>query len=155
MSPAGVGALRERLRSVARPRALIMAAVALVLAAAAGGALMLVRASNPVVEIGIGGALVYDTFPEIVADLRPDRGTRRYVKLAIVLELPDDLQPRLEAKRTEIIDALNAYLREQRAEDLSGEAGAARVRQALKRIVNDALAPGEVKAVLFRAFIVS
>ncbi|MBL8659015.1 MAG: flagellar basal body-associated FliL family protein [Rhodospirillales bacterium] len=155
MSAAGVGALRERLRAVPQRRALIGVAVALVLAAAGAVALMAIRASAPVVEIGIGGALVYDTFPEIVADLRSDGGARRYVKLAIVVELPDDLQPRLEASRTEIIDALNAYLREQRAEDLAGEAGAARVRRALKEIVNDALAPGEVKAVLFRVFIVS
>ncbi len=54
-----------------------------------------------------------------------------------------------------LIDALNAHLREQRAEDLMGEAGAASVRQALKKIVDDALAPSQVKAVLFRKSIVS
>ncbi len=155
MSGARVGALRESLRALPRRRVLIVFAIALVLAAAGGAAWLSIRDTAPVVEIGFGGALVYEAFPDIVADLKADGGARRYVKLGIVVELPEDLQPRLQANRTAIIDALNAYLREQRAEDLTGEAGAARVRQALKKIVNDAVAPGQVKAILFRELIVS
>ncbi len=155
MSGAGVGALRQRLRALPRWRALIGISIALVLAGAGGGAWVLTRDAAPVLEIGFGGALVYDAFPDIVADLKADGGARRYVKLGIVVELPEDLQPRLEANRTVIVDALHAYFREQRAEDLAGEAGAVRVRQALKKIVEDALAPGQVKAILFRELIVS
>lgn len=94
------------------------------------------------------------TFPTI-ADLKADTGPQRHVKLGIVVELPAELRSRLEAREPTVIDALNTYLREQRAEALNGAAGATRVRQALSAVVDQALAPGRAKAVLFREFIVN
>jgi|APTNR8051073442_1049403.scaffolds.fasta_scaffold01120_1 flagellar basal body-associated protein FliL len=108
-----------------------------------------------VVEIEIGGELVYHGFPDIIADLKDEGRRPRYVKLGIIVELPAELRPRLEASRTAIVDALHAYLRERRAEELVGEAGADRVREALTGIVNQALAPDEARAVLFRQFILN
>lgn len=108
-----------------------------------------------VVEIEIGGELVYHDFPDIIADLKDEGRRPRYVKLGIIVELPAELRPRLEESRTAIVDALHAYLRERRAEELVGEAGADRVRAALTGIVNHALAPDQARAVLFRQFILN
>lgn len=135
------------------PLAGAMAAAALTLAGAVATAALL---PNPrVVEIEIGGALVYHDFPDIVADLKGDGRRPRYVKLGVIVELPVELRPRLEEKRTAIVDALHAYLRERRAEDLVGREGADRVRAALAGMINEALAPDEAKAVLFRQFILN
>jgi flagellar FliL protein len=139
-----------------RSRTVVLAVLALALiVAAALVAFVLTREATPIVEIEFGGPLVYYDFPDVIADLKGDDGRARYVKLGIVVEVPDDLRPRLDASRAAIIDALHAFLREQRAADLVGEAGAERVRAALTSIINEALAPGEVKAVLFRQFILS
>ena len=152
--PRARGGAASRLRAVwCRHRRIIVGLALVLLATAGGGAWLLTGKPDPIVEIGIGGPLVYYDFPDVVADLKPEGRTRRFVKLGIVVEMPDDLRPRLEADRATILDALNAYLREQRPDDLTGEAGATRIRQAVTAIVNDALAPGEIKAVLFRAFI--
>lgn len=136
---------------------MVIGAAGLILVAVAAVALIFRSGDSvPVVQLELaGGKLVYYAFPEIVADLKPEGRVRRHAKLAIVVELPEALRPQLEASRPAVLDALNAYLREQRAEDLVGADGATRVREALGRIINDALAPGSVKTVLFREFILS
>lgn len=144
------------MRTLSRREAFVAGGAALLFGAAATAGIVLATRDDPaVVEIAVGGELVFYDFPELIADLKADGRVRRHVKLAIVVELPDDLRPRLEVSLTTIVDALNAYLREQRPEDLTGAAGATRVRQALSAIINGSLAPGEVKAVLFREFILS
>lgn len=111
---------------------------------------------NPrVVEIEIGGELVYHDFPDIIADLKDEGRRPRYVKLGIIVELPAELRPRLEERKTTVVDALHAYLRERRADELVGEAGADRVRIALVGMINEALSPDQAKAVLFRQFILN
>lgn len=132
----------------------------LVAGAAAGSVAALAAAAalrpNPaMVEIEIGGELVYHDFPDIIADLKGEGRRPRYVKLGIIVELPAQLRPRLEEKRTAIVDALHAYLRERNAGELVGEKGADQVRGALFAIINEALAPDQAKAVLFRQFILS
>ena len=137
------------------PRLYLIAAAA---AAAAVAGLVAAAALSPepgVIEIEIGGELVYHDFPDIIADLKDEGRRPRYVKLGIIVELPAELRPRLEENKTAIIDALHAYLRERRAEELVGEAGADRVREALTAIVNQALAPDQARAVLFRQFILN
>jgi flagellar basal body-associated protein FliL len=138
---------RRRLPAIAAAAAGLM--LAGLLAAAA------LRPNPGMVEIEIGGELVYHDFPDIIADLKDEGRRPRYVKLGIIVELPAELRPRLEESKTAIIDALHAYLRERRAEELVGEAGAERVRAALSSMINDALAPDQAKAVLFRQFILN
>lgn len=146
--------VRRLLRLSRRPRPIVLALSAAVaaLVVAAVGALQ----PNPTsVEIEIGGELVYHDFPDIIADLKGGGRRPRYVKLGVIVELPAELRVRLEEKKTTIIDALHAYLRERNAADLVGEKGADEVRGALLAIINGALAPGEAKTVLFRQFILS
>ena len=137
-------------------RWLAPAAVVAAVLTAAGAVAAAVLLPNPrVVEIDIGGELVYHDFPDIVADLKGEGRRPRYVKLGFIVELPAELRPLLEENMTAIVDALHAYLRERRAEELVGREGADRVRKALGQMINDALAPGEARSVLFRQFILN
>lgn len=130
-------------------------ALAIVIAGVAMAALVMPVAAPRVVEIGVGGPLVYHDLPDMIADLKSEGRTPRYVKLGVVVELPEDLRARIKAKQSEIIDALHSYLREQTRADLTGEAGVLRVRAELISLMDAAIAPGHVKSVLFRQFILN
>ncbi len=120
---------RRRWLCLPRPYMIAGAAAAVVVAGLVATAALF---PDPgVVELEIGGELVYHDFPDIIADLKDEGRRPRYVKLGIIVELPAELRPRLEENKTAIIDALHAYLRERRAEELVGVAGADRVREAL------------------------
>lgn len=135
------------------PAVAMACATAVVVAAAVAAAALWPDPGT--VELEIGGELVYNDFPDIIADLKGQGRRPRYVKLGIIVELPVELRPRLEEQKTAIIDGLHAYLREQNAADLVGQAGANRVREALSTMINEALAPDQAKAVLFRQFILN
>lgn len=130
-------------------------ALAVVVVGAGIVAVIVQREAPRVVALDLGGPLVYHDFPDVIADLRSEGRILRYVKLGIVVELPEDLRPRLEASQTEVIDALHGYLRDQTRGDLIGEAGASRVRAELTTLIDARIAPGHVKSVLFRQFILN
>lgn len=140
-----------------RPRAWLWATAALGVCVVASGivALVMPREAPRVVELDLGGPIVYHDFPDVIADLKYAGRTPRHVKLGIVVELPEDLRPALEAGQTEIVDTLHSYLREQTREDLTGEAGASKVRAELTALIEAKIAPGHVKSVLFRQFILN
>lgn len=94
---------------------------------------------------------------EMIINLSADAGQdkAKFAKLRIALELKDQkaeedvkpLAPRIE-------DALQVYLREIRASDLSGSAGIYRLREELLKRVNVAVYPAKVDAVLFKDLII-
>ena len=142
-------------------RKLVIIAVLAVLAAGGGGA-FLVKGRGA--QAGGHGAPAEEKKPVVFLDLRemmlnlsPDLGAdkAKYAKLRIALELRDakaeaevkPLMPRVE-------DALQVYMRELRASDLSGSVGIYRLREELLRRVNVAVYPAKVEAVLFKDLIV-
>lgn len=144
-----------RLRGLPRKWLWALGLLATVGVAAAGATLVVSREAPRVIELDLGGPLVYHDFPDVIADLKSEGRTPRYVKLGIVVELPEGLREGLELSQTEIVDALHGYLRERTREDLMGEAGAARVRAQLTAMIDAAIAPGRIKSVLFRQFILN
>ncbi|MHB2207084.1 flagellar basal body-associated protein FliL [Methylobacterium sp. CM6257] len=101
--------------------------------------------------------VVFVDVREMLLNLSPDlpQDKAKYAKVRLSLELKDakaeeevkPLMPRVE-------DALQVYMRELRASDLTGSVGLFRLREELLRRVNIALYPAKVEAVLFKDVIV-
>ena len=76
-------------------------------------------------------------------------------RLTLTLEAPDQATvTALEPAIPRITDQFNGFLRELRTDDLSGSAGAYRLRLELMRRVNLVIAPRRVNAVLIEEMLV-
>lgn len=98
---------------------------------------------------------VYHDLDEILVNLNTGERQARYLRAKITLELPN--QAALEAiKRNmpRVIDQFQVYMRELSPEDLNGAAGMFRLKEELLRRVNAAVAPVEVRDVLFKELLV-
>ena len=75
--------------------------------------------------------------------------------MSISLELDSAADvPRIQAVMPRIVDNMQAYLRELRADDLRGSAGLFRLREELLARVNAAAQPAKVNDVLFQEVLV-
>ena len=143
-----IGSLRGRIN--VRLAALVVVALAVV---AAVPALLLTMEDRSEVSIQLGGPSVYHPLPEFMADLKPQGGRTRHVRLAIVLQVPQDRVGAIAAKEVEILAAIQAHLRDQEHKSLVGTAGANRLRGELRDIINRALGQTDVRVVLFTHFL--
>jgi len=100
-------------------------------------------------------ALIYYNLPEILVNLNAAGRRSSFLKMTISLELenPADI-PRIQAVMPRIVDNMQSYLRELRAEDLRGSAGLFRLREELLARVNAASQPAKVNDVLFQEVLV-
>jgi flagellar FliL protein len=100
-------------------------------------------------------AVVYYNLPEILVNLNAAGRRSSFLKMTISLELESaaDIQ-RVQAVMPRIVDNMQAYLRELRAEDLRGSAGLFRLREELLARVNAAAQPAKVNDVLFQEVLV-
>lgn len=98
---------------------------------------------------------VYYKLPEFLVNLNSGGKQTSFLKTTIVLELESslDIQP-LEGELPRLMDALNTYLRELRASDLSGSAGIQRLREELLLRSNKAVEPIKINDILFKEIIV-
>ena len=94
--------------------------------------------------------------PDVLVNLANGGGDRaQYLKVKIVLELPDPLLVgQLQPLMPRVMDAFQTYLRELRPTDLDGSAGLYRLKEELTRRVNIAVAPNKITAVLFKEIVV-
>lgn len=137
----------------------------LIIIAAAAGAVLLVGAGlyafvlAPRTASEAAAPVVPESFifnlPTLTVNLNTDGQAAEFMKLSVALEVADeqvmkDIQPRLPR----VIDTFQVYLRELRRSDLEGSAGIYRLREELRRRVNLAIYPSEVKAILFREILV-
>jgi len=100
-------------------------------------------------------ALIYYNLPEILVNLNAAGRRSSFLKMTISLELenPADI-PKIQAVMPRIVDNMQSYLRELRAEDLRGSAGLFRLREELLARVNAASQPAKVNDVLFQEVLV-
>jgi flagellar FliL protein len=106
-------------------------------------------------EEGAPKEAVYLELPDMLVNLRPTGKQPSYLKLSVSLELDDPLiLPEVEKVKPRIIDRFQVYLRELRAEDISGSAGVYRLKEELLARINAAIEPHEVKDVLFREMLI-
>jgi flagellar FliL protein len=99
---------------------------------------------------------VFVDLPDVLVNLA-NSGTQRaqYLKVKITLELPDQsLVDKIKPLMPRVMDAFQTYLRELRPTDLDGSAGLYRLKEALTRRVNAAVAPNHITAVLFKEIVV-
>ncbi len=100
-------------------------------------------------------AVVYYNLPEILVNLNAAGRRSSFLKMTISLELDSAADiPRVQAVMPRIVDNMQAYLRELRAEDLRGSAGLFRLREELLARVNASAAPAKVNDVLFQEVLV-
>jgi flagellar protein FliL len=93
--------------------------------------------------------------PEVLVNLSTGADRTQYLKVKIVLEIPDALlQPQIQSSMPRVMDAFQTYLRELRPTDLDGSAGLYRLKEELTRRVNAAISPNRVSAVLFKEIVV-
>ena len=131
----------------------------LVLVLAAGGAFLFLgkkKEEAPVAtEAPKAKQLVYYNMPEILVNLNAAGRRSSFLKMSISLELESAADiPRIQAVMPRIVDNMQAYLRELRAEDLRGSAGLFRLREELLARVNAAAQPAKVNDVLFQEVLV-
>lgn len=102
-----------------------------------------------------GDGVVFVTLPEMLVNITGPEGRPAYLKLKLTLEAPDDeTVAALGEHIPRVTDQFNGFLREMRTEDLSGSAGAYRLRLELLRRVNLVIAPLQVNAVLIEEMLV-
>lgn len=94
--------------------------------------------------------------PDVVVNLSGPAGERaQYLKLKIVLELPDQtMGAQIQPVMPRVMDAFQTYLRELRPADLDGSGGLYRMRDELTRRINAMIAPQRINAVLFKEVVV-
>lgn len=94
--------------------------------------------------------------PDVLVNLASGGSDRtQYLKVKIVLELPDPLLvAQIQPLMPRVMDAFQTYLRELRPTDLDGSAGLYRLKEELTRRVNVAVAPNKITAVLFKEIVV-
>ena len=94
--------------------------------------------------------------PEVMVNLSGAAGERaQYLKLKIVLELPDQtMGAQIQPVMPRVMDAFQTYLRELRPADLDGSGGLYRMRDELTRRINTMIAPNRINAVLFKEVVV-
>jgi len=99
--------------------------------------------------------VVYYNLPEILVNLNAAGRRSSFLKMTVSLELESaaDIQ-RVQAVMPRIVDNMQAYLRELRAEDLKGSAGLFRLRKELLARVNAAAQPAKVNDILFQEVLV-
>jgi len=98
----------------------------------------------------------YVDLPDMIVNLtRSESGRTHYLKVRIVLELPDQtLVQQIQPVMPRLVDTFQTHLRELRPDDLDGSVGLSRVKQELTRRVNASIAPNRINGVLFREMVV-
>lgn len=136
---------------------IIAAAGFLVVAGGGAGAYMYFGKSEPKKPVQQAEKpAVFVDLPDVLVNLA-NSGTDRtqYLKVKITLELPDQsLVDKIKPLMPRVMDAFQTYLRELRPTDLDGSAGLYRLKEALTRRVNAAVAPNHITAVLFKEIVV-
>jgi flagellar FliL protein len=111
-------------------------------------------AANAAIKEGEDGIFYY-SMPEMLVNITSGDGRPVYLKLKLTLEAPDEeVADAIEPQLPRVTDQFQAFLRELRVDDLSGSAGAQRLRMELLRRVNLAMAPAQINAVLIEEMLV-
>jgi flagellar FliL protein len=102
-----------------------------------------------------GEGVVFVELPEMLVNITGPDGRPAYLKLKLTIEAADDAVVTAVGEQVpRVTDQFNGFLRELRTDDLSGSAGAYRLRLELLRRVNLVIAPQQINAVLIEEMLV-
>jgi len=98
----------------------------------------------------------YVEVPDMLVNLVGLPGERvQYLKVKLVLEVKEEKQVEaIKPTLPRVTDLFQTYLRELRPSDINGSAGLFRLKEELTKRVNNAVAPQQVSAVLFKEIVV-
>lgn len=151
----GIAFRLGRIVEMFRRQRLFAACLAVVLLGGiAVAAVMMFGGPQQGVTVELGGPMVLQPLPEIVADLKPSARRSHHIKLIAVAQLPAKQVAAFTAKEVEMAVALQARLRELSVEDVAGAEGADRLRAVMIEAINGAVAPAQVRNVLFTQMVV-
>jgi flagellar FliL protein len=99
--------------------------------------------------------VIFVDMPEVIVNLsNPSADRSQYLKIKIVLELPEQkMVEQITPVMPRVMDAFQTYLRELRPSDLDGSAGLYRLKEELTRRINASIAPNRINAVLFKEIV--
>ncbi len=100
--------------------------------------------------VELPGPPVQYEFPALLVDLKTGRCRSPFIKLRAVALVSEPDMARLEEVEAQVVDAFQAFLRDQERQDLVGKAGTDKLRQGFLSILNTALEPAQARNVLFR-----
>jgi flagellar FliL protein len=104
----------------------------------------------PKVEKAPEKILYYD-LPEIFINLNNPTSQVNFLKISLSLEVNEEEKiKKIEEMKPRIIDQLQIYLRQLKADDLKGSAGLQRLREELLLRINSVLEPAKINDVLFK-----
>ena len=139
-------------------KVMIIAAVGLVVVGGGGfgGYKMFAKPKHEEPKKEVAKPATFVDLPDVLVNLASGGSDRtQYLKVKIVLELPDPLLvAQIQPLMPRVMDAFQTYLRELRPTDLDGSAGLYRLKEELTRRVNVAVAPNKITAVLFKEIVV-
>jgi flagellar protein FliL len=94
--------------------------------------------------------------PDMMVNLVGAPGERvQYLRVKVVLEVKEEKQVEaIKPNLPRVTDLFQTYLRELRPSDINGSAGLFRLKEELTKRVNNAVAPQQVSAVLFKEIVV-
>ena len=93
---------------------------------------------------------VFYELPELLVDMNSVSRRTAFLRLSLTLALAEESdRARVEKLTPRIVDHILAYLREVRAEEISGSAGMHRLREELLKRAAIAVAPAKVQDLLF------
>jgi len=94
--------------------------------------------------------------PDMMVNLVGAPGERvQYLRVKVVLEVKEEKQVEaIKPNLPRVTDLFQTYLRELRPSDINGSAGLFRLKEELTKRVNNAVAPQQVGAVLFKEIVV-
>ena len=94
--------------------------------------------------------------PDMMVNLVGAPGERvQYLRVKVVLEIKEAKEVEaIKPNLPRVTDLFQTYLRELRPSDINGSAGLFRLKEELTKRVNNAVAPQQVSAVLFKEIVV-
>lgn len=106
-------------------------------------------------EFELTQEVVFYDLPEMLVNIKASGRQQSFLKVRVALELDQaDAVVQLERLLPRIIDNFQVYLRELRAEDLTGSAGMFRIKEELLTRVNAAVDPVHVNDILFKEILI-
>lgn len=155
-APAAAGASETGERPPRRCRLwrLAMAVVPVALVVALAGLILVLQAPPaPGVTVLVGSPTVMRELPTLLSDIRPGRRPH-FVSATVIVEIGTNEAPLLDARSTQVTEALQFLLRDYERDDLLGRDGALRLRADALAVVNQVLAPERARAVLIKNLLV-
>jgi flagellar FliL protein len=113
--------------------------------------------TKPVVveDTGPPDANLFYDLPEMLVTLRSDGESGKFLRLGLSVECPnqDDLA-KLQTYLPRVLDVFQSYVRSLTVADLRGTKNLEVLRRQLKTRIDNVIAPGKVKKLLFRGLVV-